>query len=423
MRPQPGAVSSAPAPHPATSGPIRATFRDWTEDLRFAWRSLRREPRFSATAVLVLGVGIALNAAVLAVVNAYLLRPLPYPEPERVVSLRAPVGISSGDVEGVLEKRVTWDLDAFTLVGDQGPEMARGAWITPDFLEVYGIRPALGRAFSAEDAVPGAPPVALISYGLWQSRYGGAQDVMGRSLQAYTSDRPNDAESFTIIGVLPPDFWHFNDYTQILAALREDRNIYAGRLVPGMPPSRAGALITERARMRLAEVPPEFSVEVVRTQDQHVAQIRPTLVALQSAVLLVFLIACANVAVLLLVRSTQREREVGSAPGLGSRPGTVGSTTRVRRSALLNGRGGFRRGAWLDGTRRGAWDLTPLLLAGYPGRRGRPSPRRDRAPRDTRPLCGDGSVVRADPSHFGQRAELVGVPRSHGQGKHRDRRS
>jgi len=294
------------------------------QDFRFAWRSLRREPGFTGLLILVLGLGVAVNTSVFTVVNAYLLRPLPYPAAERVVTVRAPVEVMSPDVEGVFEAKVSWDLDAFTLVGDDGPELARGAWVTPDFLGVYGVEPALGRVFLPEEGGPAAVgSVAIISHRLWQGRYGGSPEVLGRTVRAFTSDRPDDAESFTIVGVLPRDFWHFNDYTDVLVPLREDRTVYAGRLVPGMTPEDAAATITARVERRSTGLPEDFAVRVVRTHELHVAGVRPTLLSLQAAALLVFLIACANAAVLLLVRSVRRERELGVRRALGAAGGRL----------------------------------------------------------------------------------------------------
>lgn len=302
------------------------------EDLRFAWRSLRREPAFAGLLVAVLGIGVAVNTSVFTVVHAYLLRPLPYPAPERVVTIRAPVQVTVDDVADLFEARVTWDLDAFTLLGEDGPELARGAWVTPDFLDVYGVEPALGRVFLPEEGGPGATrSVAILSHRLWQTRYGGSPDVLGRTVSAYTSDRPDDAEAFTIVGVLPRDFWHFNDYTDILVPLREDRAIYAGRLLPGVTPEAASDVITRRVVARSTSLPDRFTVQVVRTHDLHVASVRPTLWTLQTAALLVFLIACANAAVLILVRSVRREQELGVRRALGAAGG------RLARQLVLEG--------------------------------------------------------------------------------------
>ncbi len=344
-----------PAPPPTTGpsdpeAPSRAGrteaggwLRDWGDDVRFALRSLRREPGFTGTLIGLLAVGVALNAAAFAVVHAYLLRPLPYPAAERVVQARAPVEIRFEDAEGLFEKRVSWDLDAFTLVGTAGSELARGAWVTPDFLDVYGVEPVLGRRFREDEGRPGAAAsVAIISHRLWQRRFGGDPRVLGRSVRAYTSDRPDDAESFAIVGVLPPDFWHFNAYTDILAPLRERRALYAGRLLPGVTPEHAADELTERIRARSTGLPDGFRVQVASSHALYVASLRPTLIALQAATLLVLLITCGNAAVLILVRSVRRERELGVRRALGAEGG------RLARQLVVEG-------------------LVPALLAGLLG--------------------------------------------------------
>ncbi len=295
----------------------------WLEDLGFAWRSITRNPAFAFTVIAVLGAGIGLNTTVFSVVNAYLLRPLPFPEPDRLVTVQATVTIGWPELPDVFEKRVASDLDVFMLFGDAGPEMALGALISGDFLDVYGVEPVLGRRFSADEVAEGGASVAMISHRLWQQRYGGDPSVLGRAFQAYVSDRQSDVESFTIVGVLPSDFWHFNDYTDILAPLRTPGNLYMGRLHEGVPLERAEQAITDLTRASASGLPADFRVRVSRTRDLHVASVKPTLVTLQAAVLLVFLIALANAAVLLLVRSARRERELGIRRALGAGGGRL----------------------------------------------------------------------------------------------------
>jgi len=331
LRPLPGPVGG---PHdspprrglsaPDVDGRSTGRWERLLEDLGFAGRSLRREPRFTVGIVLVLGAGMALNTSVFAVVNAYLLRPLPYPDADRVVSVQSPVGVTWEDARDILEKRVSWDLDAFTLLGGSGPELALGAWVTTDFLEVYGVEPVLGRIFREDEGGAGAESVAVISHGLWQRRYGGDPRVLGRTFAAFTSDRPDDAETFTIVGVLPRDFWHFNRYTEVLAPLREDWNLYAGRLRMDVPLAAAERLLTDRVLDRIVGAPEGFAVRLERAQDAHVGMIRPTLWTLQAAALLVLLIVVANGAVLLLVRASRREREFAVRRALGASGGRLG---------------------------------------------------------------------------------------------------
>jgi len=294
------------------------------EDLGFAWGSVRRDPRFTALLVAVLALGLALNAAVFSVVNAYLLRPLPYPEADRIVEVRPVTDVSWTQVADIFERAVSWDLDVFTLVGEEGPEMVRGSWVTPDFLDVYGVRASLGRTFRPEEADPGAALVAMISERLWRERFGAAPDIVGRSFSAYTSDRPDHAESFRIVGVIPADFWHVNAYTDVLSPIRVERAVYVGRLRPDVPLPAAEAALTELARSTTAQLPADFQVRLTPLQDAYTASVRPTLTVLQGAVLLVLLIACSNAIVLLLVRSARRRRELGMRQALGATALRVG---------------------------------------------------------------------------------------------------
>ncbi len=311
-----------PGPVGAESTRRRSGNTSWSagarEDLVFAARSLRREPRFTAMVVAVLGVGLGLNVVAFTAINAYLLRPLPFPEAERIVTVQNVGNVSWRDVDDVFEAAVSYDLDVFTIIGDGRPEMVPGAWTTPGFMATYGIQPQLGRTFLPEEAGRYGSPVAMISHRLWQQRFGGDPDIVGRSFSAFTSDRPDHAEAFTIVGVLAADFWYMNEYTEVLSPLREDRSVYAGRLRTDVSPDRAAALLTDKSLLGMERVPEDFAVTVTPLQERHVAAVRPTLMVVQAAVLLVLLIACANAAVMLLVRSTRREQELGLRRALGA---------------------------------------------------------------------------------------------------------
>ena len=180
----------------------------------------------------------------LIVVNAYLLRALPYPEAQRLYSVRyaapgatEPRGMETLDwasLGDTVEHAIAWDLDMFYVLGRDHAEATPGAWVTSGFMQGLGIRPAFGPGVGAEAFVSGSPQPALISHHLWQSRFAGDPEIIGRRFEAYVSDRPEEAEAFTIVGVLPADFWHLNPYTDVLAPLRAPTYPYLVRLREGV---------------------------------------------------------------------------------------------------------------------------------------------------------------------------------------------
>ena len=283
-----------------------------------AARRLLRHPSFSLGLIVLLSIVLGAATAVSAVIGSYLLRPLPYPEADRIVAVRPVVPVSAAEAADLFEVAGTWDLDAFTLLGEESSELAYGAWVSDGYFELFGMRAALGRLFGANETGPGGTAVAVISHELWQRRWGGDPGVIGRTVRAFTSDRPEDAELFTVVGVLPSDIWHHNRYVEFLAPLRTENPVYIGRLRAGVPPEDAARALEARARPRMESVPADFRVRLVSLQAEYTAELRPLLSVGAAVVALLLLIAWANAAVLLLIRSQTQERELWVRRALGA---------------------------------------------------------------------------------------------------------
>jgi predicted permease len=307
------------------------------QDVRYGLRQLRRNPGFTAVAIITLALGIGATTAIFTVVNGVLLDPLPYPHPARVMILtessrKSPeMGVSYLNfLDWQREQRSFSEMagyhpDAFNLATPRGAEVVTIGTVSADFFKALGIPPALGRGFSAADDHLGAAPTAVLTYGFWQRHFGGKRDVIGKALTM-------SGQSYTVIGVLPKDFWFFYPedvyvpigiYDRIWIHQRRTGfgMLVVGRLKPGVTRGEAEADMTDVARRLAQEYPKADAGHGINVQPALsflVKDVRTTLYLLLGAVCFVLLIACVNVANLLLGRSAARQKEMGIRAALGA---------------------------------------------------------------------------------------------------------
>jgi putative ABC transport system permease protein len=307
-------------------------------DLRYALRQLIKSPGFAAVTILTLALGIGACTAIFSVVNAVLLRPLDYPDPARLVIIREtnlpdfpefsvspPNYLDWEKQTKSYEHLAAYSGSRINLTGDGEPQQLVGIKATAHYFDVYGIKPALGRTFLPEEDAPGKNHVVVLSYPFWQRVFGGAADVLGRPVQL-------NGEPYTVIGVAPLGFGIASKIDAWMPmAFKPDETAndargghylsVVGRLRPGVTVAQAEAELKVLAAQLATQYPDSnkgWGIFLMPLQDYSVRDVRTVLYTLLGAVGCVLLIACANIANLLLARATARHREISIRAALGA---------------------------------------------------------------------------------------------------------
>jgi putative ABC transport system permease protein len=335
-------------------------------DLRYGARMLMKDPGFTAVAMITLALSIGANAAIFSVVNATLLRPLPYDDPDRLIMIRETklpefrdFSVGPGDFldwkkqNTIFERLVAMNISSLTLIGAGDPEMITGMRVTDGFFAMLGARPQIGRDFLPEEDQPGRDNVVILSHGLWQSRFGGNPNIINQAITL-------SGRSYTVIGVMPStfrfgdrgaEFWRPMAFTAGQAQQRGRSVVVIGRLRPGVALDHARlemSMIADRLAKQYPDSNAGWSVALTPLLEYTVKDIKLALLSLLGAVAFVLLIACVNIANLSLARSAAREKEIAVRASLGASRSRIASQflTESLLLALCGGAGGLALAGW-----------------------------------------------------------------------------